>query len=62
MSNEMSDAGEHIRQHVHTMLAQLRTLKEQTREKLAPVKPDIAVEIDREEDTPSSVNGGEGPP
>ena len=62
MPNEMSDAAEHIRQHVHKVLAQLRALKEQSRGKLDPVKPDIAVEIDREEDTPSSVNGGEGPP
>jgi hypothetical protein len=62
MSNSTRDAEENIRQHVHKVLAQLRALKEQSRGKLDPVKPDIAVEIDREEDPPSSVNGGEGPP
>ena len=56
MSNEKSDAGE-IRQHVRKMLAQIRTLKEQQQEKPGP---DIAVEIDREED-PSTSSGGKGP-
>jgi hypothetical protein len=55
MSNETS---ENVRQHVRKMLAQLRALKEQQREKPGP---DVAVEIDREEDPPSSVNGGESP-
>jgi hypothetical protein len=32
MSNEMSDAEEHIRNHVRKILAQLRALKEQPRE------------------------------
>ncbi len=58
MSNEKSDAGENVRQHVRKVMAQLRALKEQQREKPGP---DIAVEIDREEDPSSSVSGGEGP-
>ena len=57
MSNEKSDAGEIVRQHVRKMLAQIRTLKEQQQEKPGP---DIAVEIDREED-PSSSSGSESP-
>jgi hypothetical protein len=57
----MSDAEEHIRQHVRKILAQLRALKEQQRDKPDPFRPDITVEIDREEDTPRSVNGGESP-
>ena len=57
MSNEKSDAGENVRQHVRKMLAQIRALKEQQREKPGP---DIAVEIDREED-PSTNSGGESP-
>ena len=61
MSNEMKDAGENVRQHVRKMLAQLRDLREQQREKPSPSGPDIAVEIDREEDPSSSVSGGEGP-
>ena len=55
MSNEKNDAGENVRQHVRKML--LRALKEQQREKPGP---DIAVEIDREED-PSCSSGGESP-
>jgi len=62
MSNEMSDAGEDVRQHVHKILAQLRALKEQQPENPNPFRPDIALEIDREEDTPTSGHGGEGPP
>ena len=61
MSNETGDAGEKVRQHVRKMMAQLRALKEQQREKSNPLGPDIAVEIDREEDLSSSVSGGEGP-
>jgi hypothetical protein len=62
MSNEESgDARENVRQHVLKVLAQLRALKEQQREKPNGLAPDISVEIDREEDTSSSVSGGEGP-
>jgi hypothetical protein len=61
MSNEMNDAGENVRQHVHKMLAQLRALKEQQPENRSPLGRDIAVEIDREEDPSSSVSGGESP-
>jgi hypothetical protein len=61
MSNEMSDAGEIVRQHVHKILAQLRTLKEKQREQPNALGPDSAVEIDREEDLSSSVSGGESP-
>ena len=53
---------ENVRQHVRKILAQLRALKEQQRENPDHLRPDIAVEIDREEDPPSRVNGGEGPP
>ena len=62
MSNEMSEAGEHVRQHVRKILAQLRALKEQQREDPSPLGPGIAVEIDREEDPPTSADGGESPP
>jgi hypothetical protein len=58
MSNEKSDAGENIPQHVRKVMARLRALKEQQREKRGP---DIAVEIDREVDPSSSVDGGESP-
>jgi hypothetical protein len=61
MSNEMSDAGENVRQHVRKILAQLRALKEQQREQPNPLGPNIAVEIDREEDPSSSVGGVESP-
>jgi hypothetical protein len=61
MSNETSDAGENVRQHVRKVMAQLRALKEQQREKPNPSGPDIAVEIDREENPSSSISGGEGP-
>jgi hypothetical protein len=61
MSDEMKDAGENVRQHVHKILAQLRDLREQQREKPNPSGPDIAVEIDREENPSSSISGGEGP-
>ncbi len=55
-------AGENVRQHVHKILAQLGALKEQQRQNPGPAGPDIAVEVDREEEPSSSVNSGEGPP
>jgi hypothetical protein len=62
MSNETGDVGENVRQHVLKILAQLRDLKGNQRKQPNPSgPPDIAVEIDREEDLPSSVRGGEGP-
>ena len=61
MSDEMSDAVENVRRHVHKILAQLRALKQQQREQPSPSRPDIAVEIDGEEDLSSSVGSGEGP-
>ena len=50
--------GEHvIRQHVRKMLLKLRTLKDRqrAREKPNPDGSDSAVEVEREEDTPSSI-------
>ena len=61
MSNEKSDADENVRQHLHKRLAQLSDLKEQQREQPNPSRPDIAVEIDREEDPSSTISGGEDP-
>ena len=61
MAHEYGDARENVRQHLRKVLAQLSALKEQQREKPNPLGPDSTVEIDREEDTSSSVSGGEGP-
>jgi hypothetical protein len=59
MSNETSEAGENVRQHLRRLLAQLRTLKEQQAGDPNSSKPDIAIEIDRDEGSSESVGGGE---
>jgi hypothetical protein len=60
---ESVEDGERVRQHVLKVLAQLRALKDQQCAREQPERESDArlVEVDREEDTPRSVGGLEGP-
>ena len=61
MADEVGEAA--VRQHVRKMLLKLRTLQDQqrAREKPNPNGLDSAFEVEREEDTPSSIGSLERP-
>ena len=62
MTDQVGEAA--VRQHVRKMLLKLRTLQDQkqAREKPNPAESDRAVEVDRKEDTPSSIGHLKRPP
>jgi hypothetical protein len=56
MADTITDTGERVRAHVRKVLAELKALKGRQRAGPSPVKSlDSAVEVEREDNTPSGI-------